>query len=181
MIERRQRRAEKSGFSGFDQRVLAAGALAAEIVVIDRPEHDPAEIVVDYVLGLRHKNSFLVRFALMELMVKYLFSGHVFVVVTDPFDAVVSKRTDGFRVGFLDGPVLHSNLLADLVIGQIALLSGGFAWFGRAVSWAAQLGQIGVGQFVGSSVGRDAQDELVGRCSVEQVNLNGGVLNFVLK
>ena len=123
----------------------------------------------------------MVRFALMELMVKYLFSGHVFVVVTDPFDAVVSKRTDGFRVGFLDGPVLHSNLLADLVIGQIALLSGGFAWFGRAVSWAAQFGQIGVGQFVGSSVGRDAQDELVGRCSVEQVNLNGGVLNFVLK
>ena len=64
MVQRRQRRAEKSGFSGFDQRVLAAGALAAEIVVIDRPEHDPAEIVVDYVLGLRRKNNFFGSFRL---------------------------------------------------------------------------------------------------------------------
>lgn len=36
----------------FDQRVLPPVALAAEVVVVDRPEHDPAQIVVRHVLCL---------------------------------------------------------------------------------------------------------------------------------
>lgn len=107
----------------------------------------------------------------------YFFGGHFLVVVADPFESVVGERADRFRLGFLYRPVLDANLLADLVIGQVTLLSCGLAGLGRTVGRSSQLGQIWAGQFERPTVGGNAQDEFVGRRPVEQVNLNRRVLN----
>ena len=43
---------EQCLFGRFDQRILLPGANSSEIVVVDRPEHDPSQLVVQHVLRL---------------------------------------------------------------------------------------------------------------------------------
>lgn len=51
-VHRWQSDAVEGGLGGLDERIFPSGALAPEIVVVDRPEHDAAQVVVHHVLRL---------------------------------------------------------------------------------------------------------------------------------
>ena len=81
---------------------LAAGA--PEVVVVQGPEHNPAQTLLRHVERLLH--------------------GDVDVVEADPLVALVGVGPHDPREGSLDVPAPLDDVDADLVVGQVAVLLG---------------------------------------------------------
>lgn len=94
-----------SFFGGFNQRIRFAVAQAPEVVVVNRPEHDAAEILLDHKLRLLPDD--------------------VLVVVADPLIAAVRVRTErvGIRLHYRPIGVFLLQTLTDFVIGEVAFLA----------------------------------------------------------
>ena len=103
-------------------------ARAPEVVVVDRPEHDAAEALLADVDGL-------------------VLHG-VDVVVADPEVVLVRVGAGDAGVGPLHGPLLVLDALADLVVGEVAVLLGALALLAGTVGRGADLVRGGVEQGV---------------------------------
>ena len=135
--------------SRLNERVGSFAADSPEIIVIDGPKHDTAELLLGYIEGFLH--------------------GDVHVVKSNPLVSFVSVRSHDARVLSDQVPSLFQHLLADLVVSQVTILLGALTLLPRPNCRARDLMGIWVGKSVAASVCRDPQNELVSTGSMRHI------------
>lgn len=132
-------------------------ARSAEVIVVDRPEHDSSQPI------LRHVFSFL--------------TSDFLVVVAYPLVALVSVRSHSVWIGLHNSPLgVIFYGCANFIIRQVALFAGGISLLPRTVRRGTNLGGVRIVKGVRATICGNSQNKLVPICTGIQVKLDAVVL-----